>query len=86
MYIIFKDKKSKRSHKVVGIRIFLLFLLGDRRIQIRNQDAQKHVDPVDSDLDPDLDSDPDPQHWFIGYGYVQFFTMTMFLHWDDDLW
>ena len=26
----FKDKKSKRSHKAVGIKIFLLFLLGDR--------------------------------------------------------
>jgi hypothetical protein len=24
----FKDKKSKRSHKTVGIKVFLLFLLG----------------------------------------------------------
>ncbi len=71
MYIIFKEKKSKRSHKTVGIKVFR-----DRRIQIRIrnwsririypsdwwiriQEAQKHVDPVD--LDPDLD--PDPQHW-----------------------
>jgi hypothetical protein len=54
MYIIFKDKKSKRSHKAVGIKVFLIFLLGDRRIRI--QEAQKHVDPVDPD------SDPDPQH------------------------
>jgi hypothetical protein len=23
MYIIFKDKKSKRSHKAVGIKVFL---------------------------------------------------------------
>ena len=50
MYIIFKDKKSKRSHKAVGIKVFLtFFLLGDRRIQ----KAQKHVDPY-----------PDPQHCF----------------------
>jgi hypothetical protein len=39
------------------------------------QEAHKHVDLVD----------PDPQ-WFIGYGYVQFFTMTVFLHLYDDLW
>ena len=32
MYIFFKDKKSKRSHKAVGIKFFVLFLLGDRRI------------------------------------------------------
>jgi hypothetical protein len=30
-------------------------LLNDRRIRIRIQEAQKHVDP---------DSYPDPQHWF----------------------
>ncbi len=46
-------------------RVFLLFLLNDRRIRsririhisdkcIRIQEAQKHVDPVDPD--------PDPQH------------------------
>jgi hypothetical protein len=27
MYINFKDKKSKRSHKAVGIKVFLLFCL-----------------------------------------------------------
>ncbi len=37
IYIIVKDKKSKRSHKI---------------------EAQKHVDPVDPD------SNPDPQHCF----------------------
>jgi hypothetical protein len=26
MYIIFKDEKSKRSHKAVGIKVFLLDL------------------------------------------------------------
>ncbi len=31
IYIVFKDKKSKRSHKVVGIKVFLLVSLGDRR-------------------------------------------------------
>ncbi len=35
---------------------FLLFLHDDRRIRIRIQEAQKHVDPVDPDSDP--------QHWF----------------------
>ncbi len=30
----FKDKKSK-SHKAVGIKIFLLFLLDNRRIRSR---------------------------------------------------
>jgi hypothetical protein len=52
----FKDKKSKRSNKLVRyrtveIKVFLLHLLNDRRIRIRIQEAQKHVDP-----------DPDPQH------------------------
>jgi hypothetical protein len=32
-----KIKKSKRSHKAVGIKAFLLFLLGDRRIRIRSR-------------------------------------------------
>jgi hypothetical protein len=49
IYIIFKDKKSKRSHKTVGYcwnhSFFFLFLLDDRRIQ----EAQNHTDP-------------DPQH------------------------
>ncbi len=37
---------------------FLLFLLDDKRIRIR--EAQKHKNLTD------LDSDPDPQHWFVG--------------------
>jgi hypothetical protein len=52
--LFFKDKKSKRIHKIVGIKVFLpisVFLLDDRRIRIR--EAQKH-----------MDSDPDPEHWF----------------------
>ena len=48
---------SKRSHKTVEIKVFLTILLNDRRIRI--QEAQKHVDPVDPD------SDPDPQHWIL---------------------
>jgi hypothetical protein len=36
-YIIFKDKKSKRCHKSVEIRFFLLYLRNDRRIWIRIQ-------------------------------------------------
>ena len=35
--------------------LFLLFLHDDRRIRI--QEAQKHMDPVD------LDPDPDPQYY-----------------------
>jgi hypothetical protein len=49
----FKGKKSKRSHKTVEIKVFLTIFAYDRRIRIRIQEAQKHVDP---------DSDPDPQH------------------------
>jgi hypothetical protein len=33
----FKDKKSKRSHKTIGLRFFLLFLLDDRRIRIQRR-------------------------------------------------
>ncbi len=50
----FKDKKSKRSHKSLESRFFLLFLIGDRRIQIRI-----HTSESDPDLDP---GGPDPQH------------------------
>jgi hypothetical protein len=48
----FKDKKSKRSHKTVEIKVFLAFLLNDRRVRIQIHEAQKHVDP-----------DPDLEHW-----------------------
>jgi hypothetical protein len=34
----FKDKKSKRSRKTVGITFFLLFLLDDRRIRTHTSD------------------------------------------------
>ncbi len=36
IYIIFKDKKSKRSHKAVGIKVFIttVLLFGDKRIRI----------------------------------------------------
>jgi hypothetical protein len=61
-----KVKNQKEVTKQKKSRFFLLFLLNDRRIRsrihtsdkwIRIQDVQKHVDPVDPDLDPD------PQHW-----------------------
>ncbi len=52
-------KSQKEVVKQWKSRFFLLFLLNDGRIQIRIQEAQKHVDPVDPD------SDPDPQHWFL---------------------
>jgi hypothetical protein len=60
--LLFKDKKSKRSHKTVRIKVFLTILLDDSRIRIwihtsdywiRIREAQKHEDPVD----------PDPEHW-----------------------
>ncbi len=68
-YIIsyFKIKKSKRNHKTVGIKFFLIvFSYFDRRIRIRIHtsdkwiririhEAQKHTDPTD----------PDPQHWLV---------------------
>ncbi len=38
-----KDKKAHRSHKTEGINFFLLCLLDDRRIRIR--EIQKHMDP-----------------------------------------
>ncbi len=65
MYIIFKDKKSKRSHKAVGIKVFLTFfcLLMEESIPLTDG-AQKHIDLVDPD------SDPDPQHWS-GHVYTQ---------------
>ena len=34
----FKDKMSKRSHNAVGFKVFLQFLLGDRRIWIHTSD------------------------------------------------
>jgi hypothetical protein len=53
----FSKIKSKKSHKTVEIKVFLIFfLLNDRRIRV--QETQKHVDPVDPD------SDLDPKHRF----------------------
>ncbi len=34
----FKDKKSKRSHKTVGMKVFLNILLDDRRIRIHTSE------------------------------------------------
>jgi hypothetical protein len=34
----FKDKKSKRNHKAVGIKVFLTIFACDRRIQIHTSD------------------------------------------------
>ncbi len=58
VYIIFQRQKVKKSHKIVEMKVFLLFLHGGRRIRIHTFDkwiriwireAQKH-------------SDPDPHH------------------------
>ncbi len=65
IYIIFKDKKSKRRHKTVGIKVFLLFMLDDRRIRIRtsltngsgSRKPQKQTDATD----------PDPHYWVQGW-------------------
>jgi hypothetical protein len=40
----FKEKKSYKSHKTVGIKVFFLFLLDDKRILI--WEAQKYMDPT----------------------------------------
>ncbi len=56
MYIIFKDKKSKRSHKAVGTKVFLTFFAW----WWKDPDHDPEPDPV---LDPNLwlmYPDPDP--------------------------
>jgi hypothetical protein len=40
--LFFKDKKSKKSHKIVGFKVFFLLFLHDNR---RIREAKKHVDP-----------------------------------------
>ncbi len=56
----FSKISQKEVTKQLESRFILIFLIGDRRIQIRIriQEAQKHTDP---------DSGPDPQHWFLAY-------------------
>jgi hypothetical protein len=34
---VFKDKQSKKSHKIIEIKVFLTFLLADGRTQIRSK-------------------------------------------------
>ncbi len=67
-FLLFEDTftsflkiKVQKSYKTVGVKVFLLFLLDDRRIRIRIStsdqwiriwEAQKHVNPVD------------PEHWY----------------------
>jgi hypothetical protein len=48
-------KSQKEVTKQKKSRFFILYLLNNRRIRIRIQEAQKHVDP---------DSDPDSEHCF----------------------
>jgi hypothetical protein len=58
LHLSFSKKKSQKEVTIQQEpRFFLLFLLDDRRIRIRIQEAQKLTDPTDPD------SDPDPQHW-----------------------
>ncbi len=64
----FKNKKSKRSHKTVGIKFCLLFLLADRRIRIR--EAQK-------DVDPDTDSNSDQEHWFLALNFYLYSSVKV---------
>ncbi len=45
-----KIKSQKESLNSRNQGFFLLFLHDDRRIRIRIREAQKHVDPVDRDL------------------------------------
>ncbi len=51
-----KIKNPKKVTKLLESRFFLIFLLDERRIRIRIQEAEKHTDPTDPD------SDQDPQH------------------------
>jgi hypothetical protein len=58
LYIIFKDKKSKKmsqNSRNQGFSYYICLMI-DRRIRIRIQEAQKHVDP-----------DPDPEHCFLEF-------------------
>jgi hypothetical protein len=57
-----KIKSKTEVIKQWESRFFLLFLLDDKRIRIRIQETQKHMDPTD----PDPDSDPDPQNCLPG--------------------
>ncbi len=61
-------------------RFFLLCLHDDGRIRIQSRihtsdwwirirEAQKHVDPVDPD--------PDPQHWLIRFSIITLSTVTL---------
>jgi hypothetical protein len=64
--LIFIDKKSKRSHKIVEIKVFLkpFCLLMERSGSgsVQNNDGSGRPKNI---TDPtDLDPDPDPQHWF----------------------
>ncbi len=52
----------KKSHKTVEIKVSLTIFDNDRRILIRIQEAQKHVDPVDPD--------PDPQHCYFHFKFL----------------
>jgi hypothetical protein len=80
LHHFFKDKKSKRSHRTVGIKVFSYFFClmiegsgsGSGFIPVPNgsgsgsrRPMQKHTDPTD----PDPDSAP-PQHclWLIMIG------------------
>ncbi len=67
MYIIFKDKKSNRSHKEVGIKVFLTFFAWWWK------DPDPDPDPYLRLVDPDpggpktcrpVDPDSDPQHCY----------------------
>jgi hypothetical protein len=55
---------------------FLPFLLNDRRIRIRIQEARKHVDPVDPD--------PDPQH--CSFIYIFFNFLLLLTHRTTVVW
>ena len=80
---VFKDKKSKRSHKTVGINVFQLFLLDHSRIQIRTRtricihgtgtsDEWIRIREAQKHSDPvDPDSDPTVQCDYIFSVFVR---------------
>jgi hypothetical protein len=68
--VFFKDKKSKRSHKKVGIKVFLTIFDWWWKDPVPDPDPYTWL--MDQDQDPGAKkhtdrTDPDPQHWFLRY-------------------
>jgi hypothetical protein len=67
-----KDKKPKRSHKTLGIEVFLTILNYWRiriRIRIHTSDYWIRIREPQKNLDP---VDPDPEHCFFDWIFCNF--------------